>query len=337
MSNQASIYNHSAGSTARTSATRSSNGYNKPTRSSTASQPVNKRAMDNLASKYGNPDPYTIEEDKNKRSKNIMMGVACVSVTGVLGFLIWKYGLDSPTNVQELKDGAGNLWEDIGDTWDEWDLGNMTDVLDGLDDLSFGGLFNEDPKLGNNQTTRWKSDYIKDDGLHLTLYNALDDTWQQEYADAIADWQQSDALQLTTQRVAVDYECTRVDGVMVVCNANFGATGWVGINENSISSRGVILSSVSKMNEYYLRNADYNHRRFTMCHEVGHGLGLPHTDENPYNKDLGNCLDYTETPKNNLLPGDVNMVKLRSMYLRRRLLRVEKDGTVVTRTELIRR
>jgi len=93
MSNQASIYNHSAGSTARTSATRSSNGYNKPTRSSTASQPVNKRAMDNLASKYGNPDPYTIEEDKNKRSKNIMMGVACVSVTGVLGFLIWKYGL----------------------------------------------------------------------------------------------------------------------------------------------------------------------------------------------------------------------------------------------------
>ena len=164
--------------------------------------------------------------------------------------------LDSPTNVQELKDGAGNLWEDIGDTWDEWDLGNMTDVLDGLDDLSFGGLFNEDPKLGNNQTTRWKSDYIKDDGLHLTLYNALDDTWQQEYADAIADWQQSDALQLTTQRVAVDYECTRVDGVMVVCNANFGATGWVGINENSISSRGVILSSVSKMNEYYLRNAD---------------------------------------------------------------------------------
>ena len=147
----------------------------------------------------------------------------------------------------------------------------MTDVLDGLDDLSFGGLFNEDPKLGNNQTTRWKSEFIKDDGLHLTLYNALDDTWQQEYNDAIADWQQSDALQLTTQRVAVDYECTRVDGVMVVCNANFGATGWVGINENSISSRGVILSSVSKMNEYYLRNADYNHRRFTMCHEVGHG------------------------------------------------------------------
>lgn len=90
MSNQASIYNHSANSTARTS----SNATKSTARTSTGStQPVNKRAMDNLASKYGNPDPYTIEEDKNKRSKNIMMGVACVSVTGVLGFLIWKYGL----------------------------------------------------------------------------------------------------------------------------------------------------------------------------------------------------------------------------------------------------
>ena len=97
MSNQASIYNHSGTSTARTSSNatkstaRTSTGSSAQRSSST--QPVNKRAMDNLASKYGNPDPYTIEEDKNKRSKNIMMGVACVSVTGVLGFLIWKYGL----------------------------------------------------------------------------------------------------------------------------------------------------------------------------------------------------------------------------------------------------
>jgi len=28
---------------------------------------------------------------------------------------------------------------------------------------------------------------------------------------------------------------------------------------------------VAKMNEYYLMNADYDHRRFTMCHEIGHG------------------------------------------------------------------
>ena len=35
--------------------------------------------------------------------------------------------------------------------------------------------------------------------------------------------------------------------------------------------------------------------------------------------------DYTDDPDENLLPGEVNMAKLRNMYLSRRNLRVEKD------------
>ena len=68
------------------------------------------------------------------------------------------------------------------------------------------------------------------------------------------------------------------------------------------------------MNEHYLLNADYDERLYTMCHEIGHGFGLPHTDENFNNKDLGNCLDYTNTPSNNLRPGDANCVRLLEMY-----------------------
>jgi hypothetical protein len=37
------------------------------------------------------------------------------------------------------------------------------------------------------------------------------------------------------------------------------------------------------------------------------------------------------------MPGEVNMAKLREMYLTRRLTRVEKDGTVIETTQLIRR
>lgn len=29
-----------------------------------------------------------------------------------------------------------------------------------------------------------------------------------------------------------------------------------------------VLNSVAKMNEYYLHNAQYEKRRYTMCHEV---------------------------------------------------------------------
>lgn len=63
-----------------------------------------------------------------------------------------------------------------------------------------------------------------------------------------------------------------------------------------------------------------------------HGFGLPHTDENPYNKNLGNCLDYTDDPQENLLPGEINFDKLQEMYLsqKRLLRRVENDdGSVI--------
>ena len=50
------------------------------------------------------------------------------------------------------------------------------------------------------------------------------------------------------------------------------------------------------------------------CHEIGHGFGLPHTDENFVNENQGNCLDYTMRPESNMHPGDVNFYKLLSMY-----------------------
>lgn len=284
-----------------------------------------------MSGKYAEP---------SNRGRKVFGAVSTLAVLGVAGFLIWKYALGEPTTVTEAKEGADNLWKKGKEKWQEWDFGNFTDVLDGLDDISFGDLFNEDPAVGNNSTLKWHDSHVEYDsgGLHLTLQNALDDTWQQEFDDAVADWQESDALELSTERVAVDHECNRVDGVMVVCNGNFGATGWVGINENSILG-GTIRSSVAKMNEYYLRNANYDHRRFTMCHELGHGFGLPHTDENPYNANLGNCLDYTDDPEDNVLPGEVNMKKLRGMYLkeqkRRTLRTVQEDGSILETIEFL--
>ena len=206
-----------------------------------------------------------------KKQNRAMCGAGTVAILGVGGFLVWKYALGSPTNMQELKDGAGDAADFIGRKWDELDLSNFTDVLDGLDGISFGDLFQEDPSYGDGETVSWNRKFVKNPGgLHLTLQNALDETWQQEFELAVADWNESPALTLTTKRVAVDHTCTPVEGVMVVCNANRGDTGWVGINENTIMD-GVIIGSVSVMNEFYLRNANFAHRRFTMCHELGHG------------------------------------------------------------------
>jgi len=267
----------------------------------------------------------------------IISGITSLLLLGGIGIALW-YFLGKPENLSEAKDGLGDAYNKTKDQIDKFDFG---DVLEDLSDLDWGQFFNDDPFAGNSTVTLWDEQYIErdDGGLQLTLVNSLSADWQEEFEVAVADWSMSDALTLDVVVEPVDdawdndKKCKRQDDKMVVCNGNFGDTGWVGINENEVLG-GRIISSVAKMNEYYLNKADFDHRRFTMCHEIGHGFGLPHTDENPYNKNLNDCLDYTDNPSSNVLPGEVNMIKLQEVYLatereKRLLRRVEnKDGSV---------
>jgi hypothetical protein len=41
---------------------------------------------------------------------------------------------------------------------------------------------------------------------------------------------------------------------------------------------------------------------------------LPHTDEDHFNRDRGDCLDYTNKPRNNLKPGIFNLDLLKTLY-----------------------
>ena len=147
-----------------------------------------------------------------------------------------------------------------------------------LSGFNFGDFYSNDPYLSDNSTSVWPTS--GEGGLTLEIINALDDTWQTEFNTAITDWDsgEPDALTLKVTRAAVDYNCTVIDGVQKVCSANFDETGWLGINVIVTAvSTGSIISSIAKMNEYYLRNAKYDERQYTMCHEIGHGFGLPHT------------------------------------------------------------
>jgi hypothetical protein len=171
--------------------------------------------------------------------KGIIGGITSALVLGGVGYAIWYFVLGKPQNMEELQDGLGDAVNTTKNVVKDFDFGDVLDTLEGMD---FGQFFDQDPWGGNGTVTPWNEKYIERDngGLHLTLVNSLSDNWQEEFEVAVADWSESDALTLSTEVLPVDdawaneKKCARQDGKMVVCNGNFGATGWVGIVSHSL-------------------------------------------------------------------------------------------------------
>jgi len=64
-----------------------------------------------------------------------------------------------------------------------------------------------------------------------------------------------------------------------------------------IPRQSTIVASTAKLNEHYLSRESDAPKFYTCCHELGHGFGLPHWDEDFFHQDLGNCIDYTSKPE----------------------------------------
>ncbi|KAL7554251.1 hypothetical protein ACHAWF_017672 [Thalassiosira exigua] len=155
-------------------------------------------------------------------------------------------------------------------------------------------------------------------GLELAIVDKLDDKWTPYFEQAVADWEggEPDVLTLNVRKDSFYQEfggCDALQGVLVVCNGDYGNTDWVGIN-HAVIQLGHIVSSVAKMNDYVLDKLGDAAKQWTMCHELGHGFGLGHWDEDFYNKDLYNCMDYTHAPENNQHPDRTNFLFLEHMY-----------------------
>jgi len=219
----------------------------------------------------------------------------------------------------------------------------MIKKIDGIDWPDFGFKFDDvfsfdgpNPRplgRGNETLTGWAPPTLESgEPLRLKIANALTSDWDEYFTVAIEDWEgaarvdgDADVLSLQTERLEADPACTPIEGAMKVCNNDYGATGWEGINECLIMGD-FIISSVAKMNEYYLHPDKFmgllqgstatiqDKRRYTMCHEIGHGFGLSHQDENFINADLNTCMDYSSRPQNNLRPNPADYQALNRLY-----------------------
>jgi hypothetical protein len=148
-------------------------------------------------------------------------------------------------------------------------LGSLSDDLD--DELDKIFTVDSDPFQGFTvgNASRWDTSGYSEGGLRMELWNACDDKWTSYFERAVSEWDAGtpDVLTLTTSRVDVDTSCTGVDGIIKVCNGDFGDSQWRGINE-ILTENELIVSSTAKMNDFYLDKETDAHRQMTMCHEV---------------------------------------------------------------------
>jgi hypothetical protein len=119
--------------------------------------------------------------------------------------------------------------------------------------------------------------------------------------------------------------CRASYGTVQVCNADYGANNWLGYASVWLSGGHVVQATV-QMNEYYYSMPKYNTaawRSSVMCQEVGHTLGLAHTNTNRGDLNTGSCMDYTNDPSGtkgtngtlaNTKPNSVDFAALKSIY-----------------------
>jgi len=225
--------------------------------------------------------------------------VFCICI-GIAVPLLYLFDVFDPTQVPFLGDLFGDDW--IGN--DPWSGTNMTiDMVNGT----------AVPRVPSN-AYGWAN---TGNGLKLDILNACADDYQPFVQTAIANWDEGspiDSLTLYSSRILYESECSIVTGKLKICNGDYGDSRWRGLNEVLLSHKNVIVASTAKLNDYYLNFEGDDQKRYTSCHELGHGFGLPHWDEDFFNKDLGNCMDYTQRPKESSKPDDSNFLFLAQLY-----------------------
>lgn len=120
----------------------------------------------------------------------------------------------------------------------------------------------------------------------LQAGNNMSGSWNNLLREAMNNWNKGDVVIL--KEVAGDtgaQNCAARDGTVQVCNWKYGTQeGWLGLTRLFFNDAGDHVDSATvQMNDSFFDQSggQYNTdaaRRHTICHEMGHAIGLDHVD-----------------------------------------------------------
>jgi predicted Zn-dependent protease len=113
--------------------------------------------------------------------------------------------------------------------------------------------------------------------LELEIQSSLESKWQEFLDVSIRDWNNSQALVLTSNQTAYESTCRLEVGKLKICNADYGTTDWRGITTVLLEGKQIIASAI-KLNDFYTATDALN--QYDVCHQLGHAFGLRHSEGN---------------------------------------------------------
>jgi acyl-CoA-binding protein len=140
--------------------------------------------------------------------------------------------------------------------------------------------------------------------LELEIQSSLETKWQGFLDVSMRDWNNSQALVLTSNQTAYESSCIPEVGKLKICNADYGTTDWRGITIIFLEGNQVIASTI-KLNDFYSAADAWN--QYNVCHQLGHAFGLRHSEGN-------NCMASVTSQYPPEHPDQSNLDELFELY-----------------------
>ncbi|KAG7354544.1 hypothetical protein IV203_003900 [Nitzschia inconspicua] len=167
----------------------------------------------------------------------------------------------------------------------------------------------------NNLSEGSPSWYFADQssGIDLGIINAADGAYHAYIGNAVNDYSKSDAVDaLRLSTVPYQSLCEPVPGRIKICSGLFGNTDWYGqtiilLSDFEIVSAAIQINASKNMSPEILQH--------TICHQLGHALGLPHRTAGSCLQDIGGAvLDGTAISNQLQHPSQQDLDLLLEMY-----------------------
>jgi hypothetical protein len=152
-----------------------------------------------------------------------------------------------------------------------------------------------------------------DTPFSLRIGDSVSGRWDGHLKQAATDWRRSGVVRMRVVPSGTDNltTCPARNGMVEVCSARYGRNNWLGLARIWVDGNNHIVRASILMNDTYFGDPYYNKpraMRHTMCHELGHVIGLDHNGGR-------SCLNDSDTAVfRDARPSQVDFNRLRRLY-----------------------